>query len=88
MPACQSKSTNLYMYIDEFDTFYSCLPRVCYKKNLFWHNRGVPKNKTKLKAAPKLSRELFVPGLFIVEIKTHAFVQWVLQNICEMSMMS
>lgn len=27
-PACQSKSTNLYMYIDGFDTFYSCLPRV------------------------------------------------------------
>lgn len=27
-PACQSKSTNLYMYIGGFDTFYSCLPRV------------------------------------------------------------
>lgn len=39
--------------------------------NLFWHNRGVPKNKIKLVAAPNLSRKLFLPGLFIVEIKTH-----------------
>lgn len=27
-PLCQSKSTNLYMYIEEFDTFCLCLPRV------------------------------------------------------------
>lgn len=43
-PACQSKSTNLYMYIVEFDTFI----HVCQgfdKETLFWHNRGVPKNK-------------------------------------------
>lgn len=58
------------------------------KKKLFWHNRGVPKNKIKLKAAPKLSNELFVPGLFIVEIKTHTSVQWVLRNISEMSVTS
>lgn len=38
-------------------------------------------------AAPKLSRELFLPGLFVVEIKTH-ICSVGLMKFSEMSMMS
>lgn len=49
-----------------------------HKENLCWHNRSVPKTIIKLEAAPTLSRELFLPGLFIVEI---AFIQWFLRFV-------
>lgn len=70
-PVYQSKSTNLYMYIDEYLIHFI---HVCqgFDKETFWHNRGVPKNKINLMAALKLSRELFLLGLFI-EIKRHLF---------------
>lgn len=47
----------------------------------------MPKNKAKLVAAPKLSRELFLPGLFIVRIKAHISSVG-LMKYSEMSVMS
>lgn len=47
----------------------------------------MPKNKAKLVAAPKLSRELFLPGLFIIRIKTHISSVG-LMKYSEMSVMS
>lgn len=69
-PACLSKSTNLYMYIDKFDTFI----HVCQgfdKESCFGTTGVCQRIKYNLWQLQKLSRILFIRGLFIVEIKMH-----------------
>lgn len=63
---CLSVKEHKSLYVDR----WICI-QVCQgfdKETLLGHNRSVPKTTIKLLAAPNLSRELFLPGLFIVEV--------------------
>lgn len=63
---CLSVKEHKSLYVDRCICIQVC--QGFDKETLLGHNRSVPKTTIKLLAAPNLSRELFLPGLFIVEV--------------------